>query len=129
LDGYLIACQYCSGTSIKKPDTFKYEKAHIYTVCMYFYTINDTSNFSTFPCAKYDKTRQARARITEVLGSSFMLILHTTLLIMTLLSRARGFVLTTEIFLIRTCYRLKPTLPPLAEMVFQLNLKGRFSQF
>ena len=68
---------------------------------MYFYRQNNIPNFLHFPSTKYEGTKQARARIMKGLVSSFMLIPHTTLLIKTLFSRARGLVPTADIFFIR----------------------------
>lgn len=101
----------------------------VYIVCMYFYRQNNIPNFLNFPSAKYEETKQARARITEGLVSSFMLISHTTLLIKTLLSRTRGLVLPADIFLSENATAQNQLSLHPQKLYFNQTFIGKFFQF
>lgn len=97
----------------------------MYVVCTYFYKQN-IQNFLISPSSKYQGINQTRTTIMRGVVSSFMLILHTVLLIKTLLSRARGgVVLIADYFFTEDTTRgLKPTLLPLPELMFQSKHHG-----
>lgn len=96
---------------------------------MYFYRQNNVPNFLNSPSAKYEGTKQARARIMEGLVSSLMLIPRTTLLIKTPFSMARGLVQTADTFFSENTTVQNQLALDLQKWYLNQTFIGKFSQF
>lgn len=95
MECYLKIYQYYTGTNTEIHNT--YMAFLIVNICIYvciYHRQNNAPKFLSLPCVKYEGTRTGRGRTLEKLVFSFMLILYTTGLVMTVFSKASRLVPT-----------------------------------